>query len=109
MSERSTQVLIEDISEALGKIFKYSAGMTENAFLENELVSDAILRNIEVMGEAATQLPDSFIDEHPEIEWHKIIGMRNRLIHGYFGVSLKIVWQTIQVSLPDLQDKLFSL
>ena len=109
MSERSTQVLLEDISEALGKIFKYAEGMTENAFLENELVSDAILRNIEVMGEAATQLPDSFIAEHPEIEWHKIIGMRNRLIHGYFGVSLKIVWQTIQVSLPDLQYKLLHL
>jgi uncharacterized protein with HEPN domain len=68
MSERSTQVLVEDISEALGKILKYSGGMTESAFLENELVSDAVLRNIEVMGEAAAQLPDNFIDEHPEIE-----------------------------------------
>jgi uncharacterized protein with HEPN domain len=58
------------------------------------------------MGEAASKLPDEFVAEHPDVEWHKIIGMRNRLIHGYFGVSTAIIWETIQHHLPMLRDKL---
>ncbi len=105
MSERSTQVLLEDIRECLAK-HSYTEGLTEASFLGNDMVSDAVLRNIEVMGEAASKLPGDFTAEHPELECHKIIGMRNRLIHGYFGVSLKIVWQTIKLDLPKLQNAL---
>lgn len=106
MSERETDVLLEDIRECLDKILRYTQDMDEEAFLKNDLVIDAVLRNIEVIGEAASKLPKSFADAHPGIEWNKMVGMRNRLIHGYFGTSLKLVWQTIQTSMPELREKL---
>ena len=109
MSERSVKVLLEDIQDCLDKIFDYTHGLDESQFKGNSMVVDAVLRNIEVMGEAASKLPDDFIREHPDVEWHKIIGMRNRLIHGYFGVSLQLVWQTIRHNLPELQVKLGGL
>lgn len=109
MSERSPDVLLEDMREALAKIFTYTQGMDEHAFIQNNLVVDAVLRNIEVIGEAASKLPDAFAADHPDVEWRKIVGMRNRLIHGYFGTSLKLVWQTIQTNLPDLYSKLNQL
>ena len=95
MSERSSAVLIEDMREALQKIFVYTEGLSEKDFLSNEMVIDAVLRNFEVLGEAASKLPDGLKSEHNAIEWHKLIGIRNRPIHGYFGVSSAIVWQTI--------------
>lgn len=109
MSERSTEVLLEDIRECLTKILSYTQGMDERHFIENNMVIDAVLRNIEVIGEASSKLPASFVATHPDIEWHKMIGMRNRLIHGYFGTSLKLVWQTIQINVPDLERKLNQL
>lgn len=109
MSERSPEILLADIREALSKIFTYTQGLDERTFAENSLVVDAVLRNIEVIGEAASKLPEDFVSAHPEIEWRKIVGMRNRLIHGYFGVSLGLVWQTIQGNLPGLRDKLNQL
>ena len=109
MSERSTQLLLEDMQESLQKIFKFTDGLTRDAFMGDELVIDAVLRNFEVIGEAASQLPDEFVNEHPGVEWHKMIGMRNRLIHGYFGVSTAIVWETIRQHLPVLRDQLKDL
>ena len=109
MSERSTQLLLEDIQESLQKIFKFTDGLDRDAFMGDELVIDAVLRNFEVIGEAASQLPDAFVDDHPDVEWHKMIGMRNRLIHGYFGVSTAIVWETIRQHLPVLRDQLKEL
>lgn len=110
MSERSAQLLLEDMQESLQKIFKFTGGLTREAFIMgDELVIDAVLRNFEVIGEAASQLPDEFVEKHPDVEWHKMIGMRNRLIHGYFGVSTAIVWETIQQHLPVLRDQLEEL
>ena len=101
--------MLADIREALAKIAVYVQGLDEAAFASNSLVVDAVLRNISVIGEAASRLPEDYVRAHSEIEWRKIIGMRNRLIHGYFGVSLPLVWQTIQTHLPDLRDKLNKL
>ncbi len=106
MSERSTQLLLEDMQESMDKIFKFTDGIVRESFMDNDLVIDAVLRNFEVMGEAASKLPDEFVAAHSDVEWHKIIGMRNRLIHGYFGVSTAIIWETIQHHLPILRDKL---
>jgi len=92
--------------ESIGAIFCYTKGVDEDAFLANREKSDAVIRNIEVLGEAAGNLSASFQESHPDIPWHQIVGMRNRLIHGYFGVSLKIIWQVVTVDLPVLYEKL---
>jgi uncharacterized protein with HEPN domain len=102
MSNRSDGLLVLDIMESIEAILSYTQGVTEEAFLANREKSDAVIRNIEVIGEAAGILSETFQEKHPEIPWHQMVGMRNRLIHGYFGVSLKIIWQVVVVDLPVL-------
>ena len=109
MSERPTQLLLEDMLESAQKIAKFTHELGREAFMADDLVIDAVPRNFEVMREAASKLSDDFVAEHPDVEWHKIIGMRNRLIHGYFGVSTAIVWEAIQHQLPTLRDQLLEL
>ena len=106
MSNRSDDLLILDMMESLEAVFSYTKGVTEEAFLANREKSDAVIRNIEVIGEAAGNLSETFQEKHSEIPWHQIIGMRNRLIHGYFGVSLKIIWQVVAVDLPVLYEQI---
>jgi len=74
MSERTVDLLIEDIWEAIEKIERYTSGMPRKSFEKDEKTTDAVVRNLEIIGEAANRLPDSFKDEHSEIEWIKIIG-----------------------------------
>ena len=106
MSSRSDDLLVLDMMESIETIFSYTQGVTEEAFLANREKSDAVIRNIEVIGEAAGMLSDTFQEKHPEIPWHQMVGMRNRLIHGYFGVSLKIIWQVVVVDLPLLYEQI---
>jgi len=69
-------------------------------FQKNRIIGNAIVRSLEVVGEAASQISQSFKDAHPEIEWKVIVGMRNRLIHAYFDIDYRVVWQTIHHDLP---------
>jgi uncharacterized protein with HEPN domain len=100
MSNRSIFLLIEDIWEAIEKIERYTNGMTQDTFQEDEKTSDAVVRNFEVIGEAAGRLPEDFTNRYSEIEWSKIVGLRNRIVHEYFGVDLEIIWQILQNDLP---------
>ena len=68
-----------------------------------------MIRNLEIIGEAANRLPEDFINKRPEIEWAKIIGFRNRIVHEYFGVDLKIIWQIIQKDLPPFRASLIAI
>ena len=97
---------IEHILAAIQRIRRYTHGMTESAFLENEQVQDAVLRNIEIIGEAARNIERSypeFAAQHSDVPWEDVYLMRNRISHGYFNVDLEIVWQTIQRSIPELE------
>ena len=100
MSKRDAGVLLEDIRDALRKVSSYIDGMDLAAFMADEKTVDAVIRNIGVIGEAAKQLPEDFKAAHPEIPWHQVAGMRNRLIHDYAGVDLEIVWQVASAALP---------
>ncbi len=100
MSNRSIFLLIEDIWEAIEKIERYTNGITQDTFQEDEKTSDAVVRNFEVIGEAAGRLPEDFTNRYSEIEWSKIVGLRNRIVHEYFGVDLEIIWQILQNDLP---------
>jgi len=100
MSKRSVELLVEDMSEAAEKIRRYTAGMTRAVFLADEKTADAVVRNLEIIGEAANRLPTEFMDTHSQIEWKKIIGLRHRIVHDYFGVDLEIVWNIVTVDIP---------
>ena len=93
-------MLLEDILESIQKINEYTEGKNYRDFVETALVSDAVIRNIEIIGEAVKQLPNDFTEKYPDIEWHKISAVRNRIIHEYFGVDLGIIWFIIENDLP---------
>lgn len=100
---------VEHILEAMERIYRYTKELSENEFLENELIQDAVIRNIEIMGEAAKNIErhhPEFADQYLEIPWSDIYLMRNRVSHGYFAVDLEIVWHTLQKDLPELDQQL---
>lgn len=106
MPERDWRVRVEDILEAIGRIRRYTEGMSEREFRENELVQDALIRNFTVIGEAARHVPEEIEDSHPEVPWTRMRAMRNLVVHEYFGVDLKIVWDTVYEDLPGLAESL---
>ncbi|MBS1778261.1 MAG: DUF86 domain-containing protein [Bacteroidetes bacterium] len=105
MSKRDTLLLLEDILAAAGKILTYTIGMSYDDFISDDKTIDAVVRNFEIIGEAANRVPEDYKLEHPEIEWRRMIGLRNRIIHEYFGIDYEIVWQIIQENIPELQER----
>ena len=93
---------IKDIVERIERIGGYVEGLSEQQFRGNSLIVDAVIRNLEVIGEAASHLPEDVQNAHPDIPWKEMRGMRNLLIHEYFGISLPIIWRTVVHDLPPL-------
>lgn len=104
MSNREIQLLLEDILEAAKKILSYTRGMSFEGFIKDDKTIDAVVRNFEIIGEAANRVPGDFKTDHPEIEWHRIIGFRNRIIHEYFGINYSMVWKIKEENIPELID-----
>jgi len=102
MSERNLSLLLLDIKVSISKILEYTAGMTFESYEADSRTKDAVERNFEIIGEAASRIPDDFKKLHPTIEWRIIKDFRNFIIHEYFGINNQIVWDTIQFRLPDL-------
>lgn len=102
MSDRNPRLLLEDIIEAADKIKLYTSGQTYDSFIEDSKTMDAVIRNFEIIGEAANRLPDNFKEKYPQIEWFRIIGFRNRIVHDYMGIDYQIVWTIIQNYLSTL-------
>lgn len=92
---------LTDIQIAIGKINRYTKGMNLESFVANDLVQDAVLRNVAIIGEAVAKLSAGLTASHPEVPWVNISGMRNRLVHDYNGVNLKLVWNTVEKVIPD--------
>ena len=107
--KKDVAVYLDDILKSVEKIRLFTKGMDKGKFSSNGLVFDATLRNLEIIGEAASKLPVSFRDKHADVEWRKIIGTRNRLIHGYDDVNADIVWAVIESDLPLLEEKIRKL
>lgn len=97
---------IEHINECIKRIKEYSIGIDEVSFLENNLIQDAIIRNFEIIGEATKKLNDDFRSKYPDIEWKKIAGMRDKLIHDYIGVDLWAVWAVVEKIIPTLETQI---
>jgi uncharacterized protein with HEPN domain len=102
MSERSDLEHLEDVLEAARRAIAYCAGMTYDAFAEDTRTQDAVVRNMEILGEAAKCLSETARKESPSVPWKSIAGMRDRLIHNYFGVNWDIVWGVVTNDLPRL-------
>ena len=98
-----SSVYLKHILNSIQQILLYTEGMTEEDFLHNQLIKDAVVRNFEIIGEATKNLTKDFRDNHPELEWKKMAGMRDKLIHGYIEVDYGIVWATVVDLLPDLK------
>jgi uncharacterized protein with HEPN domain len=94
---------MEDIVTAIERIEKYTTGHDIDSFLSNEEKQDAVIRNLEVIGEAAGKVPESIRKQAQAIEWRKIIGLRNILVHEYFGVNVPMVWDIVQNKLSPLK------
>ncbi|MCS7307759.1 MAG: DUF86 domain-containing protein [Aquificaceae bacterium] len=106
MSKRSWKLFINDILESIQKIEKYTDNLSYNEFVADEKTKDAVIRNLEIIGEAARQIPDNIKALTSEIEWSKIIGLRNRIIHGYFAIEYEIIWQIVKKELPSLKTEI---
>jgi len=102
MSKRTPDLLIQDIIESAQKILEYTNGLTYDDFKSDSMRVDAVIRNFEIIGEAANRLPEEFKDKIPGIDWHKIRGFRNRVAHDYMGINYFIVWQIKEEFLPEM-------
>lgn len=99
---RNVHLYLYDILESIEKIQQYTANLTFEDFIENNMAVDAVVRNFEIIGEAANHIPDDIQSKYSEVPWFEMKGMRNIMVHEYFRVDLKIVWMTARESLPVL-------
>ena len=97
------RLYLEDILGSIRKIEKYISGLTYDTFIQDGLIVDGVIRNLEIIGEAAKHIPLSIRKTHHLIEWKKITGLRDILIHEYSGVNLKIIWDIVVTKVPELK------
>jgi len=103
MSNRNPKLFIADIKEAISKVELYIKNITFSEFKKDDKTVDAVVRNLEIIGEAVKNLSSEFKGRYSSVNWRGATAMRDRLIHGYFGVDIAIVWETITTDLPELK------
>ncbi|MBV6421217.1 MAG: hypothetical protein DAHOPDDO_02491 [Ignavibacteriaceae bacterium] len=106
MSNRDWKILFEDIIESINKIEEYSLDLTFEDFAQSSIVIDAVVRNIEIIGEASKNIPEEIQNEFFDIPWQKMKGIRNRIVHEYFSVDITIIWFIVQNELGSLKSAL---
>lgn len=109
MSRRPIALLIDDMLERIQRIERFVGGLEREAFLRDEKTVDSVVRNLEVIGEAASRLPQEFREQHSSIPWSRIVGLRHRIVHEYFDVDLDLVWAIVHAELPPLKEQLGAL
>ncbi len=109
MPKRHAKLLLADILEAIEKIERYLSGMSYQTVSKDDKTVDAVIRNFEIIGEAANQLPPEFIRQHPHIPWRDLADFRNILIHQYFGVDLRMIWEIVEMNLGELKQQLHAI
>jgi uncharacterized protein with HEPN domain len=106
MSKREPRLLLTDILDSIEKIQSYTEGHTYKSFIEDSKTLDAVIRNFEIIGEAANRLPEDFKDSNPSVNWFRIRGFRNRIVHDYMGIDYQIVWTIIEKDLMKLEKEI---
>ncbi len=109
MGSHDDKVYLRHIIDAISTIEEYLVNLTEQEFYKNKMAHDAIIRQLEIIGEATSNISTEFKQRHSDIPWRKMADMRNRLIHGYFGLDLGIVWDTVQEKVPTTKQQLEEL
>lgn len=94
---------VEDILNAMNDAVAFTEGMDYAEFMKNKKTAYAVVRALEIIGEAVKKIPKSVKTHHPEVPWKEMAGMRDKLIHEYFGVSFKVVWETVKRDIPTLK------
>jgi uncharacterized protein with HEPN domain len=103
MPKRDVRLLLADMLDAIAKVDRYAAGLSFETFEQNDLVVDGVVRNLEIIGEAARQLPHELRQRYPAVDWARVVGFRNIVIHAYFDVDVEIVWTIATQRLPELK------
>jgi len=104
--KRNVKLYLQDIWESILAIEEYTQNLSEDRFYSNRQVQDAIIRRLEIIGEAVKNIDDDIRDKYPQIPWKKIAGMRDIIAHEYFGVKLDRVWDVVRKDLPNLKEKI---
>lgn len=106
---REWRFYLDDMIGFANKVLAYTAALDQTEFVANELVYDATVRNLELIGEAATHIPEEVRKAHPDIPWRMVIATRNRLIHGYLGIDNDTLWSLVRDNVPELLAQLNKL
>lgn len=109
MNGRNVGLYLRDIADSISAIEEYTRSVKEGDFYSNRLVQDAVVRRLEIIGEAAKNIDDDFRSKYPEIPWKKIAGMRDIIAHGYFGVKPERIWDIVSQNLPELKSQVASI
>jgi Uncharacterized conserved protein len=109
MKKRTYKLFVEDVLEAMDKIERYINGLTYETFVKNEIVVDAVIRNLEIIGEASRNIQEDVREKYPDIPWKRMIGLRNIAVHEYFGVDLGIIWEIITRNLPETRPEITAM
>lgn len=104
--KRDYKLFIKDIVEAMKAIERFVKGMGLEDLVEDDKTSSAVIRKFEIIGEATRNIPDWLREKYPQVPWKRMVGMRDRLIHGYFGIDYKLVWDAIKIELPKVKTEL---
>lgn len=101
--KKDDSIYLRHIIDAFMQIEDYMDGVSHDEFFSDKLRQDGVIRQLEIMGEAARNVSEDLRNEYPQIPWRQMIGLRNRMIHAYFNVNLQIVWEIVQGDIPDLK------
>ncbi|MCF2138318.1 MAG: DUF86 domain-containing protein [Candidatus Thorarchaeota archaeon] len=104
--KRDPNLFLIDIEDAIESIEKFVEGMDYEKFVEDDKTSSAVIRKFEIIGEASKSIPMNIREKYPQIPWKRMAGMRDRLIHGYFGIDSKLVWEAIKTELPRVKEEI---
>ncbi len=103
---REYKAYLKDILGAIRKIEKYTENISMEDFAKDELIQDGVVRNLEIIGEAVKNIPEDIKNRKSQVAWKKIAGLRDILIHGYFGIDVDIVWDVVKNKIPELKQKI---